>query len=78
MAVLGLQHLPVGRPEGGLQLRHPDARHDSVERLAVGVHDQRHVAQPGKGGLHDGLPDVALVELGVADDRDEPASRPRR
>ena len=49
--------------------------HDPVEALAVEVDDHRHVAELAEALLEDRLPDVALVELGVADERDEPALR---
>ena len=59
-----------------LQVAGSDARHDPVERLPVQVDDPAHLAQAAGGLLGDRLPDVALVELGVADERDEARARP--
>ena len=44
---------------------------DPVEALAVDVDDPHDVAEALQRGVGDGLPDVALVELGVADEGDE-------
>ena len=49
--------------------------HDPVEALAIEVDDHRHVAEVAEAVLEDRLPDVALVELGVADEGHEPALR---
>ena len=49
-----------------------DAGDDPVEALAVEVHDPEDVAEALDVILEDGLPDVALVELGVAHQRDVP------
>ncbi len=45
--------------------------HDPIQALAVEVDDHRHVPEVAQAVLEDRLPDVALVELGVADERDE-------
>jgi hypothetical protein len=42
-----------------------------TQALAIDVDDPGHVAQALEGGVRDGLPHVALVELGVADEGDE-------
>ena len=76
-AVLGLQHLPAGGPEHLLQAPDADARHDPVEALPIEVHEHGHVAQPWQRVLQHGLPDVALVQLGVADGGHEAAVGPR-
>ena len=61
-------------PAGGLEHRREparrDVRHDAVERLAVEVDDPHHLAEPRHHRVGDRLPARALVELGVADQRD--------
>ncbi len=53
-----------------------DVGHDAVERLAVEVDDPQHLAQARDHRVGDRLPDRALVELGVAEQRDvAPAAR---
>ena len=49
--------------------------HDRVEALAVVVDDPPGVAQPVFPAFEQRLEDVALVELGIADQRDHPAVR---
>ena len=71
--VLDLHDMPSRSLELGLELVDPDARHDPVQRLAVEVDHPHDVAQPVGGRVGDGLPDVALVEFGVAHEHDEPA-----
>ena len=74
----GLQPRPVldhhGVPAGGLEHRREpagrDVRHDAVERLAVEVDDPHHLAEARDHRVRDRLPAGALVELGVADQRD--------
>ena len=51
-------------PAGG------DVGHDAVERLAVEVDDPHHLAELAHHRIGDRLPTCALVELGVADQRD--------
>ena len=58
----GLEHR--GQPAGG------DVGDDAVERLAVEVDDPHHLAQARHHRVGDRLPAGALVELGVADQRD--------
>ena len=53
-----------------------DVGDDAVQRLAVEVDDPQHLAQPRHHRVDDRLPDGALVELGVAQQRDlAPAAR---
>ena len=54
----------AGHPPGG------DVGHDAVERLAVEVDDPQHLAEPRDDRVDERLPDRALVELGVAEQRD--------
>ena len=67
-----LDHLdvPAGRLEHRRQPARGDVRHHAVERLAVEVDDPHHLAELGHHRVGDRLPDRALVELGVADQRD--------
>ena len=76
-AVLQLDHLPARRLELPLELVRLDDRDDAVEALPVQVDDPEHVAEPAGLRLDDRLPEVALVELGVAEQGDEPAARCR-
>ena len=77
-AVLDLDDVPAGGLELPAPLVDPDAGHDPVQRLAVEVDQPHHVAEPGGGRVGDRLPDVPLVQLGVADERDEPGVRAAR
>ena len=52
-----------------------DAGDDTIEALAIEVHDHREVAEALGGRVGDGLPHVAFVELGIAHERDEPRRR---
>ena len=74
-AVLQLDHVPAVEPEDLLELHRLDDRDDAVEALAVEVDDPEDVPEAARLRLDDRLPDVALVELGVAEDGDE-APRP--
>ena len=67
-----LDHLdvPAGRLEHRRQPAGRDVRHHAVERLAVEVDDPHHLAELGHHRVGDRLPDRALVQLGVADQRD--------
>ncbi len=76
-AVLGLDDVPAGIGEEPLQAHGRDVGHHPVEALPVEVDDQRDVAEALGGRVGDGLPDVALVEFGVADRGDETRRRPR-
>ena len=70
-AVLRLDDVPAGVLE---ELHEPPglhARDDPVEALAVEVDDPHDVAEALERRVGDRLPDVALVELGVADEGDE-------
>ena len=55
--------------------RGPRVGHDAVEALAIDVDDPQHVAEPPHDLLAQRLPDVALVQLGVADHHDEALGR---
>ena len=76
-AVLRLHDVPASRGELLLPLGDAHPGHHPVQRLPVQVHDPHDVAEPVRGGIGDRLPDVALVQFGVADQGDEPAARPR-
>ena len=67
-----LDHLdvPAGRLEHRGQAAGRDVRHHAVERLAVEVDDPHDLAELGHHRVGDRLPAGALVELGVADQRD--------
>ncbi len=71
-AVLDHHAVPAGRLEHRLQAPRGDVGHDAVERLAVEVDDPHDLAEPAHHGVGDRLPARALVELGVADQRDLP------
>jgi hypothetical protein len=70
-AVFGLEDLPAGTGEEGLEAAGADTGDDPVETLAVEVDDQDDVAEALDRLLGHRLPDVALVELGVAEEGDE-------
>ena len=74
-AVLDLDDVPAGGLELPAPLVDPDAGHHPVQRLPVEVDEPHHVAEAGGRRVGDRLPDVALVQLGVADQRDEPGVR---
>ena len=64
------------RLEHRLQPARRDVGHDAVERLAVEVDDPHDLAELAHHRVGDRLPARALVELGVADQRDlAPADR---
>jgi hypothetical protein len=73
-AVLDRDRLPAGRLEHVRPAAEGDVRHHPVERLAVQVDHPQHLAELRHAGIRDRLPDGALVELGVAHERDLPAS----
>ena len=58
-----------------LELRRADPGDDAIERLPVEVDDPEHVPEPSRQRIGERLPDVALVELGVAEQRDEAPAR---
>ena len=70
-APAGLVDAPAARPEHVGELARARVRHDAVEALAVHVDDPQHVAEPADEVFAEHLPDVALVELGIADHHDE-------
>ena len=72
LAVLGFDHVPAGGLELRRELRDPHPWDNPVEGLAVEVDDPEDVAQPLERRIIDGLPHVALVEFGVAEQRHEP------
>ena len=75
-AVLDRLRVPARRLEHRPQPAGCDVGHDAIERLAVEVDDPQHLAQPRDHRIGDRLPDRALVELGVAEQRDlAPAAR---
>ena len=65
--------LPAGGGEHALEALDLDVGHDAVQGLAVEVDDPQQLAERGDLRVGDGLPDGALVELGVAEQADEPA-----
>ncbi len=64
--VFRLDHLPAQVLEEPLEPCRPDAGHDPIEALAVEIHDPQQVAEPLQGVVQEGLPDAALVQLGIA------------
>ena len=85
--VLQRDDLPARRAEHAAQPVGGDQRDHPVQRLAVHVDDPDDLAEFGHAGVDDGLPDRALVELGVAEQRvlaaggavaDEPVQVPAR
>ena len=74
-AVLHLDDVPSRGHELLAPLRDAHPGDHPVERLAVEVDDPQRVAEPLGGGVGDRLPDIALVELGVAEDGDEARRR---
>jgi len=74
--VLDHHAMPSGRLEHRLQPTGGDVGHDAVQRLAIEVDDPHHLAERAHHRVGDRLPAGALVELGVADQRDlAPAGR---
>ena len=70
LPVLRLDDVPTGFGEDPHQLVHLHLRDHAIEALPIHVDDPHHVAETLQRGIGDRLPDVALVELGVADERD--------
>ncbi len=75
LAVLDGDHAPADRREELLDLGEQQLGHDPVEALAVVVDDPPEIADVVLPALEQGLVDVALVELGVADNGHHPARR---
>ena len=73
--VLRLQHLPAPTVKHRLQRPRPDARNHPVQALTVQVHDPERVGQLRHPLIKDSLPHVALVQLRIADDGNEPIRR---
>ncbi len=70
--VLGLGDVPARVGEEALQADRGDVGDHPVEALAVEVDHHREVAELLRRRVGDRFPHVALVELGVTDQRDEP------
>jgi hypothetical protein len=68
--------MPAGVGERRRQRIHLDTRHNPVEAMPIEVDHRHDIVQAGDRRVEQGLPDVALVELGVAEQGDEP--RPGR
>ena len=77
-AVLDHHRVPAGGLEHRGEAAGGDVGDDAVERLAVEVDDPHHLAQARDHRVRDRLPARALVELGVADQRDLAAAARRR
>ena len=75
LAVFDGHHLPADGGEELLDLGEQQLRHDPVQALAVVVDHPPEIADVVLPALEQGLVDVALVELGVADDRDHAPGR---
>ena len=74
LAVAQLHHAPAAAPEDLVEpLEHPVGA-GRVEALTVVVDDPPQVADVVLGALDDRLVDIALVELGIADQRDKSAA----
>ena len=69
--VLGFGDMPPGVGEEALQPDRCDVGDHPVEALSVEIDDHREVAETLRGRVGDRFPDVALVEFGVADEREE-------
>jgi hypothetical protein len=76
LAVLDRDDGPAHGTEELLDLGEQLLRHDAIQALAVVVDHPPEIADVVFPALEQGLEDVALVELGVADDRHHPPGRP--
>ena len=76
-AVLHGRHLPAGGLEHSREPAEGDVGHHPVERLPVEVDDPQDLAEPRHPRVRDRLPHGALVQLGVAQQRDLAAARRR-
>jgi len=70
-----IDHPPAERAEQRGQLVPARVGHDAIETLPVDVHDPHDVAESPEHLLGEGLPDVALVELGIAHHHDHALGR---
>ncbi len=75
LAVLDRDHPPADGGEELLDLGEQQLRHDPVQALPVVVDHPPDIADVVLPALEQGLVDVALVELGVADDGHHPPGR---
>src|SRR5581483_1133033 len=73
LAVLQIDNFPAVAREHLAQALSAAVRNHPVEALTVEVDHPQHASEPLREFLAERLPDVALVELGVADQRDLPA-----
>src|SRR5207249_11792985 len=62
-----IDHAPAERGERRGHLVSANVGDDPIQALAVDVHDPHDVAESSKHLFSEGFPDVALVQLGVAD-----------
>ncbi len=69
-------HVPAEIAKHGFELRPQSFAHDGVEALAVVVDDPPRIAQAVLPAFQQRLENIALVHLGVADERDHLAFRP--
>src|SRR5690606_32931362 len=76
-AVLSLEHAPAALGEEPFEVSGADAGHHPVQALAVQVYDPEQILESGEGRVEDRLPDVTLIKLSIADQRDEAPQRLR-
>ena len=76
-AVFEHHHVPAEIAEQVLVALPQPFAHHGVEALPVVIDDPPAIAQTLLPAFEDGLEDIALVELGVAKERDHAAFRPR-
>ena len=74
LAVAQLDHAPAAAFENLVEALEHAVGADRVEALAVIVDDPPQVADVVLGALDDRFVDIAFVELGIADQRDEAAA----
>ncbi len=70
-----IDHAPAERGERRGHLVPAGVGDDPIEALPIDVHDPHDVAEPSKHLFSEGFPDVALVQLGVADHDDDALGR---
>ncbi len=73
-AVLDGGHVPPRRLEHAGEPARRDVRDDAIQRLAVEIDDPQHLSQVRDDRVDQGLPDRALVEFGVTDERHLPSA----